>query len=977
MSINIEDNNKDLGSKIPFYLAILLFVFTIQVISAKSLVYSEASLPLLSTSFDESFSSNTIDNGDTIVFDLTSSTIVGNIFTFPVSFISDDPITALDFSFNFNNTDFTYTSVSNPNSIDQVLAFVNPVDLKLRLTSNDLMPYSTSTVTFELSFTTTATDVCDLNINNIAAFLNGEPCSFLVLGCVNPPAFAGADQEICSDFTLLAANNPLSGLGTWSVVSGSGTFQDINDPATSVSNLSEGDNIFRWTIPPTGGSPLTFDEVIINTSAPPSIAIVGNDQTVCESNTVLSAQAPLVGIGEWSIIEGIATIEDPNDPASNTTNLNLGNTVFVWTVTNGSCPSNSAQLIIFRQDTVFAGPDQTQCDSSTQLNALIPSSGSGIWSLVSGSGTIVNPNLANSEVIGLQQGENIFEWSVSGGDCPSSSDQVSITINCNIPPIINSEVANVNEDDTFSGNILENGDNDPDGTNLVVNTTTVSGPLNGTILILDNGEFAYTPSTNYYGVDTVLIEVCDQGLPLPALCGIDTLFVNVLPINDAPDIQNESYLTIINLPISGNITLNDSDIENTVITANSTLVSGPNNGTFIISSDGSFTYLPDLDFIGSDTIVVSVCDSGFPLPEICVNDTIFIQIVVPPFQVNAGSDTTICINQITLIGSDLPTGANGVWSVSAGGGIIISPTTSTTEIQDILQGENEFVWTVTLDGFSISDSVVITLNEPVSIALAGIDIDVCGNSTQLNANIPEFGVGTWTSNSGAIQIENPSSASSGVSGLLNGLNELVWTINNGNCSNSDTVQVNSLPIAFVNAGLDTSICPNVQPITLPIEVGSGLEWNWFISSGNGTITNENTFSPQFNNLSSGENIFVLTSGQAPCQDSDTLVILLYNSNDLLCSSNLIFIPDGFSPNGDGSHDFFVIENLNGLQADVQIFNRYGNIVFQQENYQNDWNGTANSGVILFGELLPEGTYYYTIEIEGETVPRQNFLTLWR
>jgi len=263
MSIYIEDNNKDFGSKIPFYLAISLFVFTIQFISAKSLVYSEASLPLLSTSFDDSFSSNTIDNGDTIVFDLTSSTIVGNIFTFPVSFISDDPITALDFSFNFNNIEFTYTSVSNPNSIDQVLAFVNPVDLKLRLTSNDLMPYPTSTVTFELSFTTTATDFCDLNINNIAAFLNGEPCSFLVLGCVNPPAFAGADQEICSDFTLLAANNPLSGLGTWSVVSGSGTFQDINDPATSVSNLSEGDNIFRWTMPPTGGSVQTFDDVII------------------------------------------------------------------------------------------------------------------------------------------------------------------------------------------------------------------------------------------------------------------------------------------------------------------------------------------------------------------------------------------------------------------------------------------------------------------------------------------------------------------------------------------------------------------------------------------------------------------------------------------------------------------------------------------------------------------------------------------
>ena len=70
----------------------------------------------------------------------------------------------------------------------------------------------------------------------------------------------------------------------------------------------------------------------------------------------------------------------------------------------------------------------------------------------------------------------------------------------------------------------------------------------------------------------------------------------------------------------------------------------------------------------------------------------------------------------------------------------------------------------------------------------------------------------------------------------------------------------------------------------------------------------------------------------------------------------------------------MISNLDGLNANVQIFNRWGILVYENLNYNNDWDGTAtNAG----GGGLPDGTYYYVIQIEGENEPRTGTLTIWR
>jgi len=74
-----------------------------------------------------------------------------------------------------------------------------------------------------------------------------------------------------------------------------------------------------------------------------------------------------------------------------------------------------------------------------------------------------------------------------------------------------------------------------------------------------------------------------------------------------------------------------------------------------------------------------------------------------------------------------------------------------------------------------------------------------------------------------------------------------------------------------------------------------------------------------------------------------------------CSELVIF--EGFSPNGDGINDFFVIQGL-GQYPDHKlfIFNRWGTLVFQSEDYRNDWDGKWQD------KDLPDGTYFYLLDL---------------
>ena len=85
----------------------------------------------------------------------------------------------------------------------------------------------------------------------------------------------------------------------------------------------------------------------------------------------------------------------------------------------------------------------------------------------------------------------------------------------------------------------------------------------------------------------------------------------------------------------------------------------------------------------------------------------------------------------------------------------------------------------------------------------------------------------------------------------------------------------------------------------------------------------------------------------------------------------LFIPDGFSPNNDGWNQTFVIVHSNTIKIEFEVFNCWGNSVYKNSDYQNDWDGKGTGNFL--GQELPTGTYYCKYNAintkNGETVAK--------
>ncbi|WP_188316276.1 hypothetical protein, partial [Chitinophaga agrisoli] len=109
-----------------------------------------------------------------------------------------------------------------------------------------------------------------------------------------------------------AANAPAAGAGTgsWSIVSGTATIADPTDRNTTVTVAAGNTAVLRWTIS-NGGTvctPSSDDVTLINYELP-SAAVAGDDQSDCNVAFFdMTATAPAVGTGVWTIVSGTATI---------------------------------------------------------------------------------------------------------------------------------------------------------------------------------------------------------------------------------------------------------------------------------------------------------------------------------------------------------------------------------------------------------------------------------------------------------------------------------------------------------------------------------------------------------------------------------------------------------------------------------------------------------------------------------------------
>lgn len=104
-----------------------------------------------------------------------------------------------------------------------------------------------------------------------------------------------------------------------------------------------------------------------------------------------------------------------------------------------------------------------------------------------------------------------------------------------------------------------------------------------------------------------------------------------------------------------------------------------------------------------------------------------------------------------------------------------------------------------------------------------------------------------------------------------------------------------------------------------------------------------------------------------------------NTSDVIVEPHCLTVYNEISPNGDGVNDYFHVDCIERFPANsVIIYNRYGNIVYSADGYQNDWDGVANvTGVVGKGEPLPTGTYYYLLKIEEKDFESSGWIYIIR
>ena len=239
---------------------------------------------------------------------------------------------------------------------------------------------------------------------------------------------------------------------------------------------------------------------------------------------------------------------------------------------------------------------------------------------------------------------------------------------------------------------------------------------------------------------------------------------------------------------------------------------------------------------------------------------------------------------------------------------------------------------------------------PVPIANAGPDATVCGLEHGMHAS-SSLGNGSWTIPGGISTTDALSAPNMHITASTYGTFTLLWTVTNGACHATDSVVVTFVDPAldlWVDAGPDQQLAV-LNTTALQGQASAGATLQWTLISGAATVLTPNELTTEVLELGLGDNVFVLVAVIGQCATaSDTVVVHL---DDL-------FIPEGYSPNGDGVNDRWEITGLEAFpKSTVQIFNRWGQEVYHSAAYANEWTGLATNG-----RALPDDTYFYVLNL---------------
>lgn len=313
------------------------------------------------------------------------------------------------------------------------------------------------------------------------------------------------------------------------------------------------------------------------------------------------------------------------------------------------------------------------------------------------------------------------------------------------------------------------------------------------------------------------------------------------------------------------------------------------------------------------------------------------------FTANAGNDKTICPGVGIPLGGT-PTASGGLppytysWSPAAGlsatntANPIATPTVNTT-----------YTVTITDDTGAVrTDAAIIFLN-PISYINAGRDTSICENSSA-SIGSSSNGAGviySWSPGATLNDSTSPTPISSP------GISSVTYTLTataTGCAPKTDQVRITVIPTPNIYAGPDQTIEEGENAI---LHAGGGCCYAW----GN-TPDITYLYSSECNVEPIVTTTYYLygTDMSNTCPGYDSVKVFVEPGDDVV-------IYNTFTPNGDGNNDTWYIGNIQKYPDNkVNVYNRYGKLVYKASSYFNTWDGKA------YGEELPSGTYFYDLDL---------------
>ncbi|MCB0784196.1 MAG: gliding motility-associated C-terminal domain-containing protein, partial [Flavobacteriales bacterium] len=255
------------------------------------------------------------------------------------------------------------------------------------------------------------------------------------------------------------------------------------------------------------------------------------------------------------------------------------------------------------------------------------------------------------------------------------------------------------------------------------------------------------------------------------------------------------------------------------------------------------------------------------------------------------------------------------------------------------------------DTNNCSDSLVVAVQALATVvADAGPDINVCEGTAIVLDGSGSSGAGQfeWAEPGGPVlgtgpQLTIPASGP--------GTYDYVLTVTDGICSDQDTVSVTVLGGPFADAGLDQTIFLDETVVLGGAPTGPpGSTYTWAPDS---LVGDPNAANPVGDPPVTTWFVVTVTAANG-CTSIDSVLVTVIPE---------VVIPTGFTPNGDGYNDTWVIDFVELFpDIEVEIYNRWGELLFRSVGYQQPWDGRYEGG------LVPVGTYYYVVVLNDPDFP---------